>query len=297
MNKFSKQFYCYIRLNLSHMKNENYITSYFFILTVLLILLFSVGLSLFAIKYEVFAHSFTSDDAVTFLAIAKQAETELELANKNFPSNITLAMNHAYNAERLLNNVYYIDDNIVEDQDFIQRYNKEMSSKNNTIHSLVVADLLDQILRNYASAIGLKVDLANMSNVVVLDNFDKSRDSKVSINTSTPNYKQYKKLISTNNTILSYDDYETAVALTEEVKNILKNLETTDSITNKSKSDFKISKLKNDIEKLYTILINNGSGGDLMRLVHLNIHPGLQEAFDLKTRMNMNVNMLDGQLN
>ena len=281
------------------MQNENYLTSYFFISTILLTLLFSVGLSLFNLKYEVFAHSFTSDDAVTFLAIAKQAETELELANKNFPSNITLAMDHAYNAERLLNNVYYIDDNIVEDQDFIQRYNKAISSKNNTIHSLVVAELLDQILRNYASAIGLKVDLTNMSNLVVLDNFDKSLDSKVSINSSNPNYKQYQKLISTNNTILSYDDYQTAVALIVGVKNIFKDLESADSISNKSESDFKISKLKDDIEKLYAILINNGSGGDLMRLLHLKIHPGLQETFDLKTRMNMNMSMsmIDVQLN
>jgi hypothetical protein len=50
-----------------------------------------------------FGHSFTSDDSVTFLAMAKQAAIQLELAKKNFPVNITLSMDHSDNAARLVN--------------------------------------------------------------------------------------------------------------------------------------------------------------------------------------------------
>jgi len=247
-----------------------------------------------------FGHSFTSDDSVTFLAMSKQAAIQLELAKKNFPVNITLSMDHSDNAARLVNDVYYVDDDIVDDNDFIKRYNKEISSKNSTIHSLVTADLIDQILREYASAIILDVDLTNMSNLGVLDHFKKYINSNIPINYSSPNYKQYQKLISTNNTIFNYDNYETALALTMEVKNIFNYLKSTDSVFVESKTDsLLLDKLEKDIDNLHSILSNVGSAGDLMRLVHLTIHPELQDAFNLKTRtnMNMNMNMMDGQSN
>src|SRR5574339_9274 len=277
--------------------------------TSLLSTLFGIGLifSLNSISntdtdnhHYAFGHSFTSDDSVTFLAMSKQAAIQLELAKKNFPVNITLSMDHSDNAARLVNDVYYVDDDIVDDNDFIKRYNKEISSKNSTIHSLVTADLIDQILREYASAIILDVDLTNMSNLGVLDHFKKYINSNIPINYSSPNYKQYQKLISTNNTIFNYDNYETALALTMEVKNIFNYLKSTDSFSVESKTDsLLLDKLEKDIDNLHSILSNVGSDGDLMRLVHLNIHPELQDAFNLKTRtnMNMNMNMMDGQSN
>ncbi|HLN35668.1 MAG TPA: hypothetical protein VK250_10380 [Nitrososphaeraceae archaeon] len=257
-------------------------------------------MSLFNIKYEAFSHSFTSDDSITFLALAKQAAIALELAKKNFPQNVTIAMEQSDKAASLVGDVYYVDDNIVDDNDFIKRYEKEMSSKNSTIHSLLAADLIDQILREYASAIVLDVDLTNMSNLAVLDNFKKAINSGMQINYSSPSYKQYQKLISANNTILNYDDYQTSLALTTEVKNIFNYLKSIDQNSNKSKSDSSLlDKLEMDIDTLHNILLNNGSAGELMRLVHLTIHPVLQEAFNLKTKMNMNMNMgmnmMDGQ--
>ena len=279
--------------------------------TSLLSTLFGIGLifSLNSISntdtdnhHYAFGHSFTSDDSVTFLAMSKQAAIQLELAKKNFPVNITLSMDHSDNAARLVNDVYYVDDDIVDDNDFIKRYNKEISSKNSTIHSLVTADLIDQILREYASAIILDVDLTNMSNLGVLDHFKKYINSNIPINYSSPNYKQYQKLISTNNTIFNYDNYETALALTMEVKNIFNYLKSTDSVSGESKTDsLLLDKLEKDIDNLHSILLNTGSAGDLMRLVHLTIHPELQDVFNLKTRMNMNMNMnmnmMDGKSN
>ena len=279
--------------------------------TSLLSTLFGIGLifSLNSISntdtdnhHYAFGHSFTSDDSVTFLAMSKQAAIQLELAKKNFPVNITLSMDHSDNAARLVNDVYYVDDDIVDDNDFIKRYNKEISSKNSTIHSLVTADLIDQILREYASAIILDVDLTNMSNLGVLDHFKKYINSNIPINYSSPNYKQYQKLISTNNTIFNYDNYETALALTMEVKNIFNYLKSTDSVSGESKTDsLLLDKLEKDIDNLHSILSNVGSAGDLMRLVHLTIHPELQDVFNLKTRMNMNMNMnmnmMDGKSN
>lgn len=235
---------------------------------------------------KAFGHSFTSDDSVTFLSLAKRAITELELAKKNFPSNITIAMDHSDNAARLVNDVYYVDDDIVDDQDFIIRYDKEITSDNSTIHSLVMADLIDQVLRAYSSAVMLNVDLTNMTNLVVLDNFEKSINDNLPIAKSNPNFEKYQKLISTNNTVVDSADYETALILTEEIKDLY-NDKLKGSGTNNSNL---ISKLEKELDNLDLIVSNKGSGKDLMELVHLNIHPSLQQLFNLKSQMNMNMN-------
>ena len=48
----------------------------------------------------------------------------LSLANSNFPSNITLALYHGKNAVELLDDVYRLDDEIIDDTDFVRKYNE-----------------------------------------------------------------------------------------------------------------------------------------------------------------------------
>src|SRR5215211_2324608 len=136
--------------------------------------IFTISIFLFSfslvdqISY-IYAHSFTTDDSSYFLGLDKRTKVELELAEKNYPLNITLSMDHSDNAARLVYDIYYADDDIVEDSGFIKRYNKEVSSSNSTTYALVVADLLDEVLREYAEAIVVDIDLTNMSNLVLLD--------------------------------------------------------------------------------------------------------------------------------
>ena len=251
----------------------------------------------------VFAHSFNSDDSSYFLGLDKRTKIELELAEKNYPLNITLSMDHSDNAARLVYDIYYADDDIVEDSDFIKRYNKEVSSSNSTTYALVVADLLDEVLRGYADALVIDTDLTNMSNLVLLDelqNLTKQSNSN-STNFSSNNSdniegtkSEQSKLFSTNNSIFNYADYETAKALLVEIKDIFENqLKSPSDNAINSQSVKAISKLKKDLEKLSNLINNNnGSPAEVMRLVHLQVHPSLQTAFGLQTKMNM-----DGQMN
>jgi hypothetical protein len=251
----------------------------------------------------VFAHSFNSDDSSYFLGLDKRTKIELELAEKNYPLNITLSMDHSDNAARLVYDIYYADDDIVEDSDFIKRYNKEVSSSNSTTYALVVADLLDEVLRGYADALVIDTDLTNMSNLVLLDelqNLTKQSNSN-STNFSSNNSdniegtkSEQSKLFSTNNSIFNYADYETAKALLVEIKDIFENqLKLPSDNAINSQSVNAISKLEKDLEKLSNLINNNnGSPAEVMRLVHLQVHPSLQTAFGLQTKMNM-----DGQMN
>ena len=261
---------------------------------------------------HVFAHSFNSDDSSYFLGLDKRTKIELELAEKNYPLNITLSMDHSDNAAKLVYDIYYADDDIVEDSDFIKRYNKEVSSSNSTTYALVVADLLDEVLRGYADALVIDTDLTNMSNLVLIDelkNLSKqsnSNSTNFSSNSSDNNTEGTKseqsKLLSTNNSIFNYADYETAKALLVEIKDIFENhLKSSSDNAISNQSVNAISKLEKDLEKLSNLINNNnGSPAEVMELVHLQIHPSLQTGFGLQTKINMdgqmNMNM-DGQMN
>src|SRR5215213_10790039 len=188
--------------------------------------MFTIALFLFSFSmvYQlsyVFAHSFSTDDVSYFLGLDKRTKVELELAEKNYPSNITLTMDHTDNAARLVYDIYYADDDVVDDNDFIKRYDKSLGSSNSTTYALVVADLLDEVLRNYADAIVSEIDLTNMSNLVLLDNKESLTTSVTSENDSSN--VNYTKFFSKNNPIFNYHDYETAKALVIEVRDVFEN--------------------------------------------------------------------------
>jgi len=265
------------------------------------IAIFVISFSLVDQLSRVYAHSFTSDDSSYFLGLDKRTKVELELAEKNYPLNITLSMDHADNAARLVYDIYYADDDIVEDSDFIKRYNKDVSSSNSTTYALVVADLLDEVLRGYADALVIDTDLTNMSNLVLIDELKnlakESNSTTVSSNSSDKEEEgsesEYSKLFSTNNSIFNYADYETAKALLVEIKDIFENHLKSPSNNATSQSVNVISKLEKDREKLSNLINNNdGSPAEVMELVHLLVHPSLQKGFGLQTKMNMN-----GQMN
>ena len=243
---------------------------------------------------HVFAHSFNTDDSSYFLGLDKRTKVELELAEKNYPLNITLSMDHSDNAARLVYDIYYTDDDIVDDNDFIKRYNKEVSSSNSTTYALVVADLLDEVLREYAEAIVVDIDLTNMSNLALLDNMKNLTTQAASSENDSPTLN-YTKFFSNNNPIFNYANYETANALLVEIKDIFENyLKSSSDNAISSQSVNTISKLEKDLEKLSNLINNNNdSPAEVMELVHLQIHPSLQTAFGLQTKMNMNM----GQMN
>ena len=270
-------------------------------------LIFTIAVFIFSFSMvdqisHIFAHSFNTDDASYFLGLDKRTKVELELAEKNYPLNITLSMDHSDNAARLVYDIYYVDEDIVDDNDFTKRYNKEISSSNSTTYALVVADLLDEVLREYAEAVVVDIDLTNMSNLALLDNMKNlTSQAASSENDSIP--LNYTKFFSNNNPIFNHANYETAKALLVEIKDIFENhLKSSSDNAISSQSVNTISKLEKDLEKLSNLINNNnnGSPAEVMELVHLQIHPSLQTAFGLQTKMNMdgqmNMNM-DGQMN
>ena len=255
----------------------------------------------------VFGHSFTTDDSVYLLTLIKKTETELDLAKDTYPSNITLSLDHSDNAARLVTDTFYTDEDVANDNDFIQRYNKEIVTANATSHALVIATLIDEVLREYSDSIDLSFDMTNMSNLLYIlpRNGDTQSTNKTSLEDSNMlkdfldsgkesvkdylnngkegiNYNEINKIFSSDNTVNQYSNYQRAVAIALEISELFQT--TLKYFEGLNKSNVKdITKLEEDLNYFYSLINNKSSPAELMKIVHLEIQPTLQKVFNLKT--------------
>lgn len=228
-----------------------------------------------------YGHNFSPNSLSTFLTLSHRADIELTLADSNFPSNVTLALDHAENAIKLMDDVYYSDDDIVFDTDFIARYYEAVNSRNASVHALVVANIADQILKEYGEAFGIEYDLTNMSNMMMptLSNSDSrsypsdSTDMNISVFVHSNNVEGN----SNSAKIVNMHNYQSAQQLSERVyvifKNQLQPLATSSNNTNSA-----IPKVDKNLFSLKHLVSNKASVQELMMLVHGQLHPNLQFA-------------------
>jgi hypothetical protein len=234
--------------------------------------------------YDAYAHDFSPNSISTFLTLSLRADIELSLADSNFPSNVTLALDHAENALNLVNDAYYYDDDIVYDTDFIGKYTEAQNSQNATIQALVVANLVDQILSEYGQAFEVGYDLTNMSNMnramrtMSGSDLPYSSHSTSSRNNTIPS----NSVADENYTgILNVDSYQSAQELTEGVSQVFNN-QLIPSSNNISKDA--ISTIEKNLSDLKDLVDKKASAEYLMVLAHTKLHPNLQVAYGLKLK-------------
>ena len=239
------------------------------------------------------AHSFEPNSLSTFLELAHRADVELLLSKANFPSNMTLALDHGERAVKLLNDVYRLDDDIIDDSDFNRRYNEAQNSKNATVQALVVANIVDQILRDYGRAFDIDYDLTNMSNMNMnmqnmnMSNSDSAISSPLSCSSNEPSHSDVKGIQNNDNNtdIINFDSYQSAQKLSESVIQIFNNrlCPLTELTNNANKTA--VIRLHDSLIDLKYLLDNKASAQDIMMLVHGNLHPNLQMAYNLKLKL------------
>jgi hypothetical protein len=257
---------------------------------------------------QIFGHSFTTDDSIYLLTLIKKAETELDLAKENYPTNITLSLDHSEEAARFVADTFYTDEDVANDDEFTERYNKEISAANSTSDALVIATLIDEALREYSDSIDLSFDITNMSNLlyilplknenhsinknlldettVVKDFLNAGSEDNYSLLKDVKNIdrNEIKKIFSSNTTVNEYSDYQSALAIALEINKLFHiDLKSFDGINKQNIRD--ITKLEEDLTYFYSLLNNKASPADVMKIVHLEIQPTLQKVFSLKTIM------------
>ena len=255
-------------------------------------------------QFSVFGHSFESDDSVYLLTLIEKTQTELELAKKNYPSNVTLSMDHSDDAARLVYDTFYADEDVANDGEFAKRYNQEISKSNITSNALVVVTLVDEVLRSYADSIDLNFDLTNMSNLLYIiptnsnnndasnqsidklessfftNVFNSSENSNVNVN----NNDGKNALFLTNHTIMNYAKHETAKTLAMKINTLFQLYLKSFIGLDKTKLN-DVRTLEDDFYKLYSMIDKNSSPAEIMKKVHIDIQPTMQKVYNLKTKM------------
>ena len=171
-------------------------------------------------NHTAYAHNFVPNDSATFLTRVYRGEVELSLAKDNFPSNVTLALDHIDNAAEVMNKAFHTDEDIIDDTDFIAKYKKALSDTNSTVHALVLANIVDQVLREYGDAFDIDYDLTNMSNMIMtsanttmtsMSDVNSSSLSSISMNTSM--HSNMSEISSSK--LVNIDDYQSVQRLSE----------------------------------------------------------------------------------
>jgi hypothetical protein len=234
------------------------------LLTLLSVIICSPALYL---NHTVYAHNFSITDDSALLTLTEQIKAETGLVNEYFLSNNNIsAIEHAKNAANLTSS---LDNKLKQSTvtDITQIYADGLY--NSTTLALVVANLVDEILRSYGRGYGISYDLTNMTNMMLtmmLNNDNSSSDDT--------------RIPAKNNAMpVNIYDYQTAKALSNIVDRLFNDVLSAQAPVNEKVT---VDNLKHSIKDLKYAVDNNVQAEALMEIVHMKIHPMLQSAYDLK---------------
>jgi hypothetical protein len=234
------------------------------LLTLLSVIICSPSLYL---NHTVYAHNFSITDDSALLTLIEQIKAETGLVNEYFLSNNNIsAMEHAKNAANLTSS---LDNKLRQSTvaDITQVYADGLY--NSTTLALVVASLVDEILRSYGRGYGISYDLTNMTNMMMPMMLNNDNSSSDDSRTSEKN----------NAMPVNIYDYQTAQALSNIVDRLFNDVLSAQAPVNEKVT---VDNLKHSIKDLKYAVDNSLRAEALMEIVHMKIHPMLQSAYDLK---------------
>lgn len=244
-----------------------------------------------------YAHDFLVNNDITIVTLVEQIKAETELVNTNFLFNNNVsAQVHAINAAELLND---LEDNMTEaseqsSSNLIQIYQNEKT--NTTSLALVTANIVDEVLRKYGTAFDIGYDLTNMSNMggMKMSNMSSGGGSSMNMTTfqTSSNNNMLERhsnmsmptMTGNNLEIVSIQDYETSQVLVDVVNELFEDdLRPRSSVS----ETINIDKLEKNLKQLDQAILNRASPEALMGIVHVQIHPTLQQVYELELSGNV----------
>jgi hypothetical protein len=154
------------------------------------------------------------------------------------------------------------------------------SSQNNaTIQALATVGVINEVLKDYGTAVGSKIDLTNMNNMNMSDMSMSSSGNNMQgmsgMSSSGNNMQGMSGMSSTP--IVNMAAYQSAQALTSTAQTMFNSLQ---SIAPSSTSPY-LDKVATALNTLKQKIDSQGSGMDVMMVVHMQIHPNLISAFNI----------------
>lgn len=246
-----------------------------------------------------YAHDFSTTDESTLVTLVEQIKAQTQLVITGFLSNENFsAHEHARKAAQLMKD---LESNMTQtdptSSDITQVY--EQGQKNSTTLALVVANIVDDILRKYGSAFSVGYDMTNMSNMMNMDmmmtmqKMDDNTSHFMDMMTTTNNANNDSSVLGGNSNssmsmennfvLVDTNDYKTAKSLSSNIKDQFNTQLRPRSLVNETTN---LDRLDNSLEKLEEAVIAKASPESVMEIVHVQIHPMLQRIYDLELQQN-----------
>jgi len=248
---------------------------------------------------KAYAHDFSTTDETSLVTLVEQIKAETQLVITSFLSNLDVSANeHARNAAKLMKD---LENNITQtnppSSDIIQVYDR--GQKNSTTLALVVANIVDDILRKYGSAFAVGYDMTNMPNMMNMDmmmmpKMENSSSHSVDVKTNTNvtiggsnllgGHSNTSMIMENDLVLVNMNDYESAKVLSSNIKDEFSTQLRPRSLVNETAN---LDKLENSLEKLERAINVKALPEAIMDIAHVQIHPMLQRVYDLKLQQNV----------
>ena len=231
------------------------------------------------------AHNFSTDDNSSILTLINQIVIQNDLLYDSISNNSDLIAkdnissnnNKSYSFENIENIENILEDILIAEQSFTVESNQFY---NNTVVALVVANLADDVLRNYGYAYGIPSNIMLNMNFSNINNVQNNSNGINIINNSSMHSGHlpgHENTISNMIDIPSYHvSLETADRMIEIYDEDLKGFSSNIDYVNNAIDDLgdALFDLRKDIEM-------HASPSKIMENVHGGVHPDLQMAFNL----------------
>jgi hypothetical protein len=248
---------------------------------------------------KAYAHDFSTTDESSLVTLVEQIKAETQLVIANFLSNDNFsAHEHAISAAELMKD---LENNITQtnppSSDVTQVYDR--GQKKSTTLALVVANIVDDILRKYGSAFAVEYDMTNMSNMMNMDimmipEMDNSSPHPMDMMTTTNGtngsssvsgrHSNTSMNMENDLVLVNINDYETAKVLSGNIKDQFSTQLRPRSLVNETTN---LDRLENSLEKLEQAVNTKALPEAMMDIVHVQIHPMLQRVYDLELLRNV----------
>jgi hypothetical protein len=217
-----------------------------------------------------FAHNFSTDDDSSFLTLINNILIENRLLNDSLTIdakniNFTESFTHTKNIKKILSDILISEESFSVDSD--QFYN-------NTIIALVVANLADEVLRNYGHAFGVPSTVMLSMNFSEVTNVHDNRHN--TSNAHSSHFPENKdKFI-----MIDRDGYNKARQISNRMSELY-NDELRGFLSNSTDVTSAKLRLAEALGYLNEYLEARESPYKIMENIHGLIHPNLQIAFNL----------------
>lgn len=245
------------------------------------------------------SHDFSTTDESSLVTLVEQIKTETQLVITSFlSSENSSAYDHSRNAAELMKE---LEGNMTQTDppsaDITQIY--DQGQKNSSTLALVVANIVDDILRNYGSAFDVGFDMTNMSNMMNMDNMAMSKmnngtSHSMGLMTAANVLNNGSSLLMGNSNasmnmdtdlvLVDTNNYETAKVLSSNINDLFSTQLRPRSLVNETAN---LDTLENSLQRLERAVNVKAFPEVMMDIVHVQVHPMLQKVYDLQLQGNV----------